>query len=764
MHSDSIINQLQQAVSFHQQGRLEQAEQLYKAILHIQPEQADALHLLGFIAYQRGQAQIAVDLISHAIKINPNNAASYSNRGLALQALNRFDEALISYDHALHIKPDYAEALSNRGIVLKNLQRYDDALASYDRALSIKPDYVDALSNRGNVLKDLKRYDEALASYDRALSIKPDYVEALSNRGNMLKDIKRYDDALASYDRVLSIKPDYVEVLSNRGNVLKDLRRYDEALASYDRALNINPDYVDVLCNRGNVLHKLQRYDEAFASYTHALHSKPNFTEVFFNRGTMLSDLKCYTEALADYDRVLNSKPDFEFLFGYWLYIKMKLCDWREFNTNLEKLTQSVDCGERVSPPFSVLAVFSSAALQKKVACAYVQAKYPSNTLLPPITKYTHSKIRIGYFSADFHNHATAYLMAELFALHDRSRFEVIAFSFDSPRYKDDMRLRLESVFDQFIDVSQQSDEQAVTLARQLEIDIAVDLNGFTDGCRTSLFAMRVAPVQVNYLAYPCTMGADYMDYLLADWVLIPTEYQVYYSEKIAYLPNSYQVNDSHRLSTDKDFTRAECGLPEHGFVFCCFNNNYKITPIIFDSWMRVLHHVEGSVLWLLEDNATATKNLRQEATVRGIDATRLVFAQRLALPEHLARHRLADLFLDTLPCNAHTTASDALWAGLPVLTCIGETFASRVAASLLKAIGLPELITTTLKDYEALAVQLAHHPEQLTAIKHTLADNRLNYPLFNTQLFTQHIESAYQIMFNRSQVGLAPAHIYVSA
>ncbi len=370
----------------------------------------------------------------------------------------------------------------------------------------------------------------------------------------------------------------------------------------------------------------------------------------------------------------------------------------------------------------------SSASAQQKATNIYASAKYPSTFLLPPLVKHTHQKIKIAYFSSDFRNHPMSYLTVELFEHHDRSRFEIIAFSFSPTNHKDEIRLRIEAAFDRFFDINGQVDEQVVQLSRQLEIDIAVDLNGFTAHARPALFAMCVAPIQMSYLGYAGTMASSYMDYFLADSVLIPTEYQAYYAEKIVYLPNSYMMN-SHRVIADKKFTRAELGLPEHGFVFCCFNNTYKITPEVFDIWMRILHHVKGSVLWLLEYNATAVKNLRREATARSIAVERIIFAQRLALPEHLARHRLADLFLDTLPCNAHTTTSDALWAGLPVLTCMGEAFASRVAASLLNAIGLPELVTTNLDDYQALAIQLATHPDQLAALKQKLADNRLTTP-----------------------------------
>ena len=754
----------QQALSFHQQGQLESAEILYKEVLQIQPQHDDALHFLGVIAFQRGQHQHAIDLISQSININPNNAGSYLNIALAFQALNCFEEVLASYDRALTIKPDHVETLFNRGNVLIELKRYDEALASYDHALTINSDHVDALFNRGSVLNELKRYGEALASYDRALTIKPDHVDALFNRGSVLNELKRYHECLASYDRAVNIKPDYTEVFSNRGIVLTTLKRYEEAIASYNHALTIKPNYVEAISNLGNVLTELKHYDKAIASYDRALTINPDHVETLFNRGNVLNEFKRYDEAIASYDRALTIKPDMEFLFDDWFHTKLKICDWNGVDNNLNKLEQGIERDGKISRPFIIQIASSSAALQKKAACCYAQEKHPTNVLAPPIVKHVHAKIKIGYFSADFCNHAVAILTAELFERHDRSRFEVIAFSFHTANHKDNMRLRLEGVFDQFIDVSQQSDEQVVRLARQLEIDIAVDLNGFTGGSRPNLFAMRLAPIQVSYLGYIGTMGTYYIDYLLADTTLIPIEHQAHYCEKIAYLPHSFQVNDSKLPIANKSFTRAELGLPEQGFVFCCFNNNYKITPAVFDSWMRILHQVEGSVLWLLEDNDTAAKNLRLAATARGIDAKRICFAKRLPKPEHLARHRLADLFLDTQPCNAGATASDSLWAGLPILTCLGETFAGRMAASLLYAIGLPELVTKNVTDYEALAIQLATHSEQLTVLKQKLADNRLTYPLFNTALFTQHIESAYQMMFERYQADLAPEHIYIPA
>jgi predicted O-linked N-acetylglucosamine transferase (SPINDLY family) len=367
----------------------------------------------------------------------------------------------------------------------------------------------------------------------------------------------------------------------------------------------------------------------------------------------------------------------------------------------------------------------------------------------------------VGYFSADFKNHPVAFLIAELFEIHDRSQFETYAFSLAEGA--DEMRGRLHKAFDHFIDAEARSDVEIAQVARDLGIDIAVDLSGFTQDSRTGIFAHRAAPIQVNYLGYPGTMGADYIDYIIADKTLIPPQSQQFYSEKIVYLPNSYQVNDRGRLISVRQFTRTELGLPENGFVFCCFNNNFKILPATFDGWMRILKSVKGSVLWLFQDNPRAVDNLRCEALNRGVEASRLIFAERMPLAEHLARHRQADLFLDTLPYNAHTTTSDALWTGLPVLTLMGESFASRVAASLLNAIGLPELITSSQEEYEALAIELALNPKKLADTKLKLANNRLTAPLFDTPLFAKNLEAAYIEIYKKYQADLQPEHMSVT-
>ena len=370
-------------------------------------------------------------------------------------------------------------------------------------------------------------------------------------------------------------------------------------------------------------------------------------------------------------------------------------------------------------------------------------------------------KIRIGYYSADFREHAMSYLLANLFEQHDKSKFELIAFSFGSGK-NDEIKNRVSNSFDKFIDVNLKSDKEISQLSRDLKIDIAVDLMGFTQNNRFNIFVQRCAPIQVNYLGYPGTSGSNCMDYLIADKILIPKQNQKYFSEKIIYMPDSYQVNDSKRKISDKVFTKKELRLPEDGFVFCCFNQSYKITPYVFDIWMRLLKRIDGSVLWLIKDSDIGANNLKKEAQKRGVEPDRIIFADKMANAEHLARHKLADLFIDTFPYTAHTTCSDALWSSLPVVTRIGQSFASRVSASILTAIGLSELITKTEKEYEELTFKIANDKSLLNEIKKKLNKNRLTKPLFNTNLFTKNIESAFVIIHKRHHSNIPVKNIEI--
>ena len=683
-------------------------------------------------------------------------------KALALHQSGQLEAAETQYKQLLNVLPSNTLLLTHLGTIAFQKGLLEDGIRIIGKSLQINPNQPNALNNLGNALKDLKLLDEALASYDRAIALKPDYAEPYSNRGVTLQGLKRLDEALTSYDRAIALNQNYADAYSNRGNALKELKRLDEALASYDRAIALKPDYAETYSNRGVTLQGLKRLDEALASYDRAIALKPDYADAYTNRGNALKKLKRLDEALASYDRAITLKPDIDFSLGNSLHTKMHLCIWDELPKYLIELTHKIDNKEKVAVPFSVLALIDDPAVQRQTAEIYMNEKYQPSHALLKIDRYPkHSQIRIGYFSADFHNHATMHLMAELFESHNKDKFELIAFSF-GPDIQDEWRQRVLLCFDQFVDVRFKSDREIAMLARAMEIDIAVDLKGYTQDSRTGIFAERSAPMQVNYLGYPGTMAADYMDYLIADRTLIPEDKQQHYSEKIVYLPNSYQVNVSKRTVTETALTRQDLGLPATGFVFCCFNNNYKITPTSFAGWMRILKAVEGSVLWLFESNSSAVNNLRKEAVRLGVNEDRLIFAKHMPIADHLNRIQMADLFLDTLPYNAHTTTSDALRMGLPALTFIGHSFASRVAASLLNAVNLPELITTSQEQYELLAINLAMRPEKLKALKEKLVHNLPTAPLYNTPLFTHHLESAYLSMYDRYQKGLDPEHIDV--
>jgi predicted O-linked N-acetylglucosamine transferase (SPINDLY family) len=753
---------LQKATAHHQAGQLPQAEALYRQILQLSPSHPVALHLLGVIACQSGQYAAALELIDRAIQANPKYAEAYCSRGDTHYSAQQHEAAVQSYDEAILLRPDFAEAHHNRGSALHVLGQFRAALESYDKAIQLKPDYAEAYCNRGIAEYVLQQHQAALESCDKAILIKPEFADAYFNRGNALHAMEQYQAALESFDKAILLKPEFADAYYNRANSLYALQQYQAALESYDKAILLNPRHAEAHNNRGSALHALLQHEASLESFDRAILLKPDYADAHNNRGNALLALKQYRAALQSFDKALLLKPDHEFLRGMRLYLKRLLCDWEDVEGECGQLEALIGCGLKAALPFAMLAISGSPAVQRQAAEIYARDKVPARSSAAAIPRRPRrDRIRIGYFSADFHNHATSYLMAELFERHDRSRFEVLGFSF-GPLKLDEMNQRVSAAMDRFVDVRSMPDREVAELSRKLEVDIAVDLKGFTEDSRAGIFAERAAPIQVSYLGYPGTMGAGYMDYLIADPTLIPEADRRYYSEKIVCLPDSYQVNDSQRAISAKPCARTDERLPESAFVFCCFNKVYKISPAVFDSWMRILGRVEGSVLWLLEENPWAVENLRAEAARRGIAPQRLVFASSLPVDEHLARHRLADLFLDTLPYNAHTTASDALRAGLPVLTRTGDTFASRVAASLLRATGLPELITATESEYEELAVDLAHNPPRLQALRQRLQQNRPAAPLFDCASFTRHLESAYTAIVNRYHAGLPPDHIQI--
>jgi protein O-GlcNAc transferase len=795
--SATLAEMLDRARAVDQQGRHADALAICQEVLEGQPDHLDTLFLAAQIAARSGDSDRALRLYRKVLDLKPDHAPAHYKCGNLLRNRDQMEAALASYDMAIALDPGYAYAFCNRGVVLERLQRWDAALESYDSALALTPGDVLAHYNRAGVLRELTREEEAVASYSQAIAIRPDYFEAYCNRGFLLIGMKQWDEALESLTKSIAINPGFAPAHFARGTVLQDRKEWDAALASYDRVIEIDPGHAQAHCNRGSLLMALKQWNAARSSLDRAITLKPDFAEAYFLMATLWAHVGQSEKAVTNFDRAIALKSDYveayrgratalielrRFLpaiesldraialsgssgsmLGERRHAKMCICDWSDFPADVKRLAVGIEAGEMVSPPHQVLSLLDSAPLQYQAARIWVREAFPPNPELPALARRLRpKKARIGYFSREFYTHPVMILMAGVFEAHERSQYEVFAFSYGALS-QDEFGLRLQRGVDHFIDVREKSDRDIALLAREMQIDIAVDLAGHTGFGRTGIFALRAAPLQVNYLGYAGTMGADYMDYLIADGTVVPDGYEQYYAERLVRLPHSFLPHDSTREIASTKYTREELGLPTTGFVFCCFNNSYKITPEVFDSWMRILIRVPDSVLWLSQSSETVVDNLRREASRRGVDAERLIFAKRMPSPaDHLARHRAADLFLDTLPYNAHATAIDALWAGLPVLTLPGAGFASRVAASLLNAVLLPELIANSVGSYEAMAVHMAENPQHLTAMKEKLARNRLGSHLFDTPSFVKHLENGYGKMLERLYAGLPPEHIHV--
>jgi protein O-GlcNAc transferase len=696
------------------------------------------------------------------LKRVPGHVGALNLMTVVLMGMERFAEAepFISKAVKLHSQSDVS--FYNYGLILRRLKKPALAEEQFSRALSLNSTVSETWNNRGVVFLDQKKYDQAIEDFDRAIQLNRQYYEACCNKGKSLNLLRRHDDAIAAFDQALAINPNLAEAWVGRGNVLSDVRHHDEALGAYAKALTIKPELAEAWLGRGNVLAELKRYDEAIGVYHKALASKPDLAEAWLGCGNAFDRTKDHIAAAGAYQKVLDIDPNFPFAKGKLLHQKKLSCDWSGVENLIAEIESDIDHGKPSADPFGWQGVAESPRSLQLCAEIYNKEKHPGG--IPKViskVRAVHGKIRIGYLSGEFRDQATSHLIVGMLECHDKSRFEVIGFD-NGWDDRSAIRRRIAKSLDALIDIAQLSDAAVVDSIVENQIDILVNLNGYFGDGRTSVFAQRPAPIQVNYLGFPGTIGAKYIDYIVSDRQVIPPEHMEFYTEKVVYLPNCYQANDRSKETGTRPLTRSEFGLPQNGFVFCCFNNNYKIVPDMFDSWMRILEKVEGSVLWLVEDNEAAAANLRKEATARGVGVECLVFSKRIALADHLARHQLADLFLDTLPYNAHTTASDALWSGLPLLTQVGNTFPGKVAASLLNAIGLPELITRTREEYENMAVKLATDPNKLVEIRTRLSQNRLTTPLFDTELFTRHIEEAYRQMYERFQSGLQPDHIMI--
>jgi predicted O-linked N-acetylglucosamine transferase (SPINDLY family) len=720
MRTDAL---LAEAISSHQRGQLGEAEASYRAVLRLDPRNFTAMHHLGVIALGQNKLDKARDLIKEALAMDGSSSEAHNNLGNVLRALRKPEDAILSYKRATQLNPRNAGALSNCAAALMDQNKYAEAIEALEKAVELDPNFVEAHYNLGSAYGAVRKYERAIAEYRAAIRLAPSLFLPYVNLGSLLSELGDQTEAAEALQKATDLQPN-PGAFNALGMCYHRAGRTKEAEECFRRAVQLRPDFVEALGNLGVHLALQGRREEATELFRAALRINPNFVNAVAN------------------------------LF----FEQRHLCDWQDFDATQNRLRELVRAGARISP-FSFIT--ANTTPDEQLICARNwAAPYTSmqTAAISPAARRP-GRIRIGYLSCDFKEHATAFLIAEMLERHDHQRFEVFAYSFNADDGSE-IRRRLVAAFDHFVDVRAMSHEAAIRRIRDDGVDILVDLKGYTQDARTEIMAGRPAPIQVAYLGYPGTMGADWIDYMIADHFVVPADQRRHFSEKLVYLPHCYQTNDTKRTVSSLGLTRRQFGLPEEGFVFCSFNGNYKITPSIFDVWMRLLKKTPGSVLWLLE---TGTRvNLLREAQARGVDPQRIVFAPGLVHSQHLERMALADLFLDSLPVNAHTTASDALWAGLPLLTCAGKAFVGRVAGSILHTIGLPELVTHSLDEYEAKALHLAQNPAELRALRDRLSRNKLTSPLFDIVRYTRNLESAYQIMFDRWRMSHSPDAISV--
>ena len=800
-----LSTEIEKGLHFHRHGQLSEAEKIYTRILRISPRNSDALHLMGLLANQKGENTIALELINKAVQIFPQNPIYHNNLGNIYRDQGQYVDALECYQQAINLKPDLAEAFINLGIAYHQLGDYTRAESAYKKALQLNQNSNEAYYNMGNTFKAQGRFDEAISCYQQTLSLNPGFVEANYNMALIFEKQARPDEALSCLKQCLQTNPQWAEVHNNIGNLLKQQGFLKEALSSLRRAIEIKPDLYEAHNNLGNALRDQGSLGEAIVSYHAALQINPRFAEAYLNLGITHADddrpndaIRCFQtairlnpqfaeaytymglaltdqgnrkEGIECLKKAIEVNPNCTGAYSYLIHQLQHTCDWPKLTRVSERLAElsrqkAADGRLILEPPFICMSRQSELSRNLTIAKAWSRKiSEPLKNLKLPVSlenrRQPKAQVTIGYLSCDFHNHATAHLMRSFFGFHDREKFEVRCYSYgpeDSSKYS--QQIMEES--DQFIDIRECSHIEAAKRIYADGVDILVDLKGHTKGARLGILAYRPAPIQVHYLGYPGTTGADFIDYLITDRVVIPEDHDTFYSEKLVFLPQSYQVNDHQQEIASRNWSREALGLPDEGFVFSSFNLPYKIDPVMFDCWMRILQQVSNSVLWLISDSESAICNLRREAADRSIEPDRLVFAKKIEKAEHLSRLKWADLALDTRIVNGHTTTSDSLWAGVPVIALLGSHFASRVSSSLLHAVGLSELVTHHLEEYEELSVRLATHPSELKAVRNKLNINRLKNSLFDTPRFVRNLEHAYSEMWRIFLEGRAPTQIEV--
>lgn len=746
---------IQQALQLHHAGRLAEAEQLYRQILAAQPQHYHALHFLGVLRAQLGDMEGSVDLVGRSVALKADDARSQFHLAEALKQLRRYEEAIRHYTRSMELDPGFVPGRIALAGCLVRAGRVHEALACCDEALRLNANQADLYACRGDALQSLKRGDETMQAYDRALALAPGHLAALLGRAGRLLQSGRPEEALAAYDAAIAGNPAAAEPHTGRANALRDLGRIEEAFAAFQQSLARDPTNQDTHYNLGCMLLATNRFEAALAAFDSALAGRPDYMQALYNRAIALEELGREAEALADCEKALSINSDAGLPATKSFFIRALHCDWSQRTQALGELDRLCRNGE-ILDTFTLLGAFDDP--ERHLAAARLQAQTPSAPILN--ARPTAARLRLAYISPNFHFHPVAHQAVALLEAHDRARFETFGICV-APGAETPIRQRLRAAFDHFIEAGDKSDVKLAQLLCELKIDVVVDLAGYTLGGRTTALRYRPAPIAVNWLGYAGTTGASYVDYIIADPVLIPPGAESLYIEQVVRLPGNYMPRDTTEVCEPAP-PRSQLGLPEGGVVFCGFNNAFKITPEIFAIWMRLLLAVDGSVLWLNIQDSQARANLCREAVVRAVAPQRLIFAERVAeRRDHLSRLEAADLFLDTMPYGAHSTANDMLWCGVPVLTCSGRSFASRVAASMLTVAGLDELIAPDFAAYESLALVLAREPGRLAALRNKLAQNRT--ALFDVGRFCRGLESAYETMAERHNRGQKPQSFSVT-
>lgn len=746
-------------------GAFAEAEKEFRVALTINAAMPEIRINLAAAQLRLRRLDEAVANARQALALAPNHPRALAVLGPALRMLSRFEEAAEFGRKAVAANPQFPPAHADLGAALDGLERFEEALECYERALRLAPDFAEAWCAKGKTQLRLDRPVDAEATLRQALRLRSDFALAHSGLGEALAAQDRHDEALLAFLRSLELAPGDPDIHFSFGLWNQMRGRWEDAALGFARALDIRPGFAEAAARLGEVFHSMRRLKDAAEAYKRALEADPNLMIGLAGQGALYLELGRDAEAVDVLTRAYATDPSWPNALDMLVLARMQLCAWSGLEEGRNALFKRIQEGNQAANPFVAILAGANSRQQQSAARNWTRSITPSDA---PLFRHQspsgggEGRLRIGYLSSDLQEHPIGYLAAGIFEAHDRSRFELHAYCLgvkdDSP-----MRRRIEAAFEHFHEIADMGAAEAAKRIHADGIDILVDLNGYTSGGNPAILAYRPAPIQVNYLGYPGTMGAEFMDYVLADPVSVPFAEQPWFDERIVHLPHCYQPNDGRRQIAPRVPSRVECGLPESGFVFCCFNNPNKLTQDVFRLWLRLLWAVPDAVLWLLDPKSSVKDNLRAELAAAGLDDRRLVFAARVPLAEHLARHQAADLFLDTLPYNAHTTASDALWAGLPLLTRRGDTFAGRVASSLLVTMGLDGLITNSTEEYEALAIRLATEPDLLAQWRTRLAEARQTSPLFDTQLYTRHLEAAYQRMWEIRQAGRPPESFAVA-